>query len=80
MADVHPELAAARARAAEAGAAWEAHPSAATGRENAEAATALVLAEVQYNPEVPWAEPEPGPEVPGPDLEEPWAEPEAEID
>ena len=58
MTGIHPELAAARARAEEAGAQWEAHPSGATGRENAAAADALVRAEVMYNRELPWAEPE----------------------
>jgi hypothetical protein len=63
MAGIHPELAAARARAEAAGAAWEARPSGATGRENAAAARALVRAEVQYNHELPWAEPEAEPEL-----------------
>jgi hypothetical protein len=63
MAGIHPELAAARARAEAAGAAWEAHPSGASGRENAAAADALVRAEVQYNREVPWAGPEPETEL-----------------
>ena len=62
MAGIHPELAAARARAEAAGAEWEAHPSGASGRENAAAADALVLAEVRYNHELPWAEPEAGAE------------------
>jgi hypothetical protein len=63
MNGIHPELAEARARAAAAGAQWEAHPSAATGLENEAAANALVRAEVQYNHELPWAEPEPEPEA-----------------
>jgi hypothetical protein len=63
MADIHPELAAARARAEEAGARWEAHPSAETGRENEAAARAVLAAEVQYNHELPWAGPEPEPEL-----------------
>jgi len=63
MAGIHPELAAARARAEAAGAEWEAHPSAASGRENAAAADALVLAEVKYNHELPWATPDPEPEA-----------------
>jgi hypothetical protein len=63
MADIHPELAEARARAEAAGAQWEAHPSAETGRENETAARAVVAAEVQHNHELPWAEPEPEPEL-----------------
>ena len=58
MSEVHPELAAARARAEAAAAAWETRPTAASGRENAAAADALVLAEVRHNRELPWAEPE----------------------
>jgi hypothetical protein len=59
MTGIHPELAAARARAEAAGARWEARPSAETGRENAAAARAVTAAEVQYNHELPWTEPEP---------------------
>jgi hypothetical protein len=35
-----------------------AHPTGASGRENKAAADALLLAEVEYNHELPWAEPE----------------------
>ena len=59
----HPELAAARARAEEAGARYEAHPTLVNALENRAAADAHLAAEVQYNHELPWAEPEPEPEL-----------------
>lgn len=63
MAGIHPELAAARARAEAAGAQWEAHPTGANGRENEAAARALLAAEVEYNHELPWAKSGPEPEA-----------------
>jgi hypothetical protein len=69
MADIHPELVAARDRAEAAGSQYEAHPTRANALENTAAADALLLVEVQYNHELPWADysappaPEPGPEA-----------------